>query len=52
MVNKIYEIECIDCHRISKIMQNAQRCYYCAQKRRKYMDKLRYKLRKKPKKTK
>ena len=46
----IKEKKCIDCGKISKINHNAERCYYCAQKRRKYLDGLRYKKRKEHKK--
>jgi len=43
----VVEKRCIDCYRIRKINHNASRCYDCAMKRRKYMDQLRYKKRKK-----
>jgi hypothetical protein len=39
----IKEKICIDCGKLSKINHNAERCWECATKRRKYIDRLRYK---------
>ena len=43
----IIEKNCIDCSRIRPMYHNAHRCYDCAMKRRKKLDKLRFENRKK-----
>ena len=43
----IIEKCCIDCLRIRPMYHNAHRCYDCAMERRKKLDRLRFKNRKK-----
>jgi len=43
----IVEKRCIDCDRKRMMNHNAFRCYECAMKRRKHIDRLRFKKRKK-----